>query len=69
MSSITENSVLTFGVHKGKPLKEVPARWLIDWSNNEFARGPLQLWIKQNLNSIKLRLEPEIVYISDKLKK
>lgn len=66
---ITEDSVLTFGIHKGLKLKDVPATWLIDWSQNKFARGPLQEWVNQNMSSIKAKLDPEVVYVKDKLKK
>ena len=57
MSLITENSILTFGIHKGKRINETPAAWLVEWSLNVYARGPLQNYIKENIHSIKLRAE------------
>ena len=69
MPQITENSILTFGIYKGIPLKDVPAAWLISWHSNEFSRGPLRNYISENMNSIKAKVDNEIIYVSDKLKK
>lgn len=55
--SVTENSVLTFGIHKDKKIKDVPPAWLIEWSQKDSSRGPVKKYIEENINSIKAKLD------------
>jgi uncharacterized protein (DUF3820 family) len=50
---MTDDSKLTFGMHAGKPLSEVPDKYLLWLYENNKAHGDLKLYIIDNLDSIK----------------
>jgi uncharacterized protein (DUF3820 family) len=48
-----DNSIMRFGLHKGKKLIDVPASYLIFLYENERCSGDLKQYIFDNLDSLK----------------
>lgn len=52
MTNFNDNSIMPFGPHKGKHLKDVPAHYLIFIYENERS-GRLTEYIKDNLDVLR----------------
>lgn len=50
---LTDESKITFGMHAGKSLSEVPDQYLLWLYENNKAHGELKAYIVDNLDSIK----------------
>lgn len=48
-----DNSLMPFGIHKGKKLANVPDNYLIWLYDNDKCSGELKKYIKNNLDSLK----------------
>ncbi len=48
----TENTIMWFGPHKGKPLKDVPCDYLLYLYKNNIAYGDLRIYINKNLDAL-----------------
>lgn len=52
----TDDTIIPFGPHKGKPLADVPDRWLLAFFKakmSEIPDHPLIAYIQDNLDAIK----------------
>lgn len=49
----TDESVITFGLHKGKRLIDIPASYLIYLYDNGLTNGPLGDYIKENMDVLR----------------
>lgn len=52
-----DNSIMPFGKHKGKILKDVPDEYLLYIYEEDIAKGDLKEYIIDNLNAIKHNLK------------
>lgn len=43
-----ENAIFPYGMHKGKPLKEIPPDYLLYMYDNNKVSGSIKQWIKEN---------------------
>jgi len=50
---MTDNTLMPWGLHKGKPLISVPADYLLWLYDNKKAHGDLKDYIKSNLDVLK----------------
>lgn len=48
-----DNSVMPYGIHKGKKLANVPAQYLIWLYENNKCSGEVREYIKENLEVLK----------------
>jgi len=48
----TDQTVLTFGKHKMKPLMKIPAHYLLWLFENGLRPGPLRTYIVENMNGL-----------------
>lgn len=55
--TLNDDSIMTFGKHKGKPLKEVPGSWLLWFERTATPRSIYQIglmaYIKDNLGGLE----------------
>ena len=56
MSTITENSRLTFGKHKGQPIKDIPISYL-NWMVKNLWDSDFHLWALAAEAAIQKRIE------------
>ena len=52
-----DNTIITFGMHKGKKLANVPAGYLIWLYESGRAKGELRQYIEENMDVLKTELE------------
>lgn len=64
---MTDKSIMTFGVHKGKTLANVPANYLLWLYENNKCYGELKAYIKDNLDVLKTELRREHIRKESKL--
>lgn len=50
---MTDESIMPFGIHKGKRLIDVPAQYLIWLYDNNKCSGPLKDYIEDNMDALK----------------
>lgn len=50
---MNDESIMLFGMHKGKKLANVPANYLLWLYENEKAFGTLKTYIEENMDAIK----------------
>lgn len=51
--TVTDQTLMTFGKHKGKPMIKVSAKWLLWlWKQNELSY-PILKYIEDNFDTIK----------------
>ncbi|MCO5238851.1 MAG: DUF3820 family protein [Chitinophagaceae bacterium] len=53
MDKLTDYSIMSFGIHKGKPLIKVPAHYLIWLYENNKCNEALREYIKENMDVLK----------------
>ena len=53
---ITDESLMPFGKHKGVPMVEVPAGYLIYLYDNNYCKGEVQAYILENLNVLRVEI-------------
>lgn len=54
-----DNSIIPFGVHKGKALANVPAKYLLWLYRENKCFGDLRKYIHENLDVLKQEVEKE----------
>ncbi len=54
MANLTEESIITFGAHKGKKLIDVPASYLIWLYENDKCSNELKEYISDNMDALKI---------------
>lgn len=52
-----DNSIMPYGKHKGKPLKDVPDDYLLYIYEEGIAKGDLKAYILDNLEAIKTNIK------------
>ncbi len=57
MAKVTENSIMTFGIHKGKKIANVPADYLVWIFENNKVFGGLLWYIRNNYDDLKKEAE------------
>lgn len=50
---MTDESIMTFGIHKDKKLANVPASYLIWLYDNKKCYGELKKYIEENLDALQ----------------
>ena len=50
MNKLTDESIINFGMHKGKKLANVPASWLLWFYHNTNVSASWLLWFYHNTN-------------------
>jgi len=56
MTELADLSLMPFGVHKGTPMQDVPARylhWIFTNGGTHDKKSPVMDYIRRNLNSLK----------------
>ena len=54
-----DNTIITFGMHKGKKLANVPAGYLLWLYNSGKAKGELKAYIEENKEVLEIELEKQ----------
>jgi len=54
---MTDESLMPFGVHKGKQLADVPASYLIWLYDNDKCFGELKSYIEENLKVLRAEIK------------
>jgi len=57
MAIYTDDTIIDFGIHKGKPLSEVPDQYLLELYQTGKAFGDLKAYIIDNLEAIRANIE------------
>ena len=53
----TDESLMPFGMHKDKPLVDVPASYLIWLYENNKCNQPLKLYIEENMDVLQIEVK------------
>lgn len=56
-SEITDNSLMSFGIHKGSKMANVPADYLLFLYDNGKCFGELKKYIERNLDVLRSEIE------------
>jgi uncharacterized protein (DUF3820 family) len=59
MAKLTDKDLISFGIHKGKPLISVPASYLIWCYDNHKCPKDLRDYIEDNMNVLKDEIKRE----------
>ena len=51
---LNDNSLMPYGIHKGKKMANVPAQYLLWCYQQSWCKGEVKEYIKENLDSLKL---------------
>lgn len=57
MVKYTDKTLMPFGQHKGTPLANVPASYLLCCYDNITLSEPMKEYIKENLQALKLEIK------------
>ena len=59
MPKLTDSDIITFGIHVGKKLIDVPAKYLIFLFDNNKCNKELRAYIKDNMNVLRDEIRRE----------
>ena len=60
MPEFTEETIMPFGLHKGKKLKDIPPGYFIYLNGKPYIFGWLKIYIDKNLVKFRQRVREEI---------
>lgn len=56
---LTDESLMPWGMHQGKPMTDVPADYLVWLYENNKVRGDVKRYIQANLETLKMQIANE----------